>query len=225
LHDPEITFDTLVLAGGKRVPIQTVVSSQGNVLVRFKNGRARAYTTGSQPSGTDMLHSMLWSLSPYHPQFVASGTTYKATLSEPIEFGTVFYGTSVLNSIGSDPMPGSIIYARLTTALDSKKTKVETPVQAVLTYPLYSADHRMIFPAGSKLEGEVTEARSAGFMHHGGELAVRFTRIEPPITLMSSASQARVIQGRMMGVEVTPDLTQLRINSDGIAEVARTKDR
>ena len=122
-------------------------------------------------------------------------------------------------------MPGSIIYARLTTALDSKKTKVETPVQAVLTYPLYSADHRMIFPAGSKLEGEVTEARSAGFMHHGGELAVRFTRIEPPITLMSSASQARVIQGRMMGVEVTPDLTQLRINSDGIAAVARTKDR
>src|SRR5947207_2443983 len=55
LHDAEITFDTLVLAGGKRVPIQTVVSSQGNVLVRFKNGRARAYTTGSQPSGTDML--------------------------------------------------------------------------------------------------------------------------------------------------------------------------
>src|SRR2546421_4693096 len=65
LHDAEITFDTLVFADGKRVPIPTAVSSQGNVLVRFKNGRARAYTAGSQQSGTDMLHSMLWSLSPY----------------------------------------------------------------------------------------------------------------------------------------------------------------
>src|SRR5215467_5874628 len=45
LHDPEITFDTLVFSDGKSIPIQTSVVSRGNVLVRFKNGHARAYTT------------------------------------------------------------------------------------------------------------------------------------------------------------------------------------
>jgi hypothetical protein len=168
---------------------------------------------------------MLWSLSPYHPQFVPLGTTYKATLMQPIEFGNAFFGTGVLNGIGSEPAPGSIIYARLTTAVDSKSTRTGSGVQAILTYPLYSADHRLIFPAGSRVEGEVAEAHAAGFMDHGGQLAVKFTKIEPPIAIMSSPLQAREIQGRMIGVEVTADLNQLRINEDGIAQVPRTKQR
>src|ERR1700756_4755114 len=41
LHNPEITFDTLVLAGGKRIPIKTSVVSQGNLLVRFNKGQSQ----------------------------------------------------------------------------------------------------------------------------------------------------------------------------------------
>src|SRR5215471_20440947 len=33
LHDPEITFDTLVFADGKRIPIETSVAPEGNVVL------------------------------------------------------------------------------------------------------------------------------------------------------------------------------------------------
>jgi hypothetical protein len=225
LHDPEVTFDTLVLADGKQVPIETSVVSQGNVLLRFKNGQTRAFTNTIQQPSKEMMHTLLWSLLPYHPQFIATGTTYKANLAQPLEFGNVLVGTGTLNGIGMEPPAGSVMFARLMTPLDSKKTMAGTPVQALLKYPLYSPDHHLIFPAGSRLEGEVAEARAPGFLDHGGRLEIKFTKIEPPITVMSSMSQIKEIHGRLIGVEPPSDLSQLRIDGDGVAEVERTKQR
>jgi hypothetical protein len=225
LHDPEITFDTLVLPNGKHIPIKTAVVSRGNLLVRFNKGQSRTFTSTVQQPGNEMLHNVLWSLSPYHPQFMPTGTAYKANLLEPVEFGNLLVGSRTLEGIGSQPSAGSIIYGRLMTAVDSKKTKAGTAVQAVLTSPLYSTDHRLLFPAGSRLQGEVVEAHAARFLARGGELAIKFTTIEPPISIMSSASQLREIEGRMVGVQAPVNLDQLRIDKDGIAEVARTKQR
>jgi hypothetical protein len=225
LHDAEITFDTLVFADGKQLPIQTSVVSRGNLLIRFKNGQTRTFTTGIQQPGKEMAKGMLWSLSPYHPQFLPTGATYKATVTEPLDFGSIVVGSRVLNAIGSEPSPGSIIYARLMTPIDSKKTEAGTAVQAILSYPLYSLDHRLIYPAGSRLQGEVAEVHRAGFFAHGGELALKFTKIEPPITIMTSMAQERDIQGRLVGVETPVDLSQLQISHDGMAEVPRTKQR
>jgi hypothetical protein len=168
---------------------------------------------------------MLWSLSPYHPQFVPTGATYKATLVEPLEFGNIVIGSSVLNAIGSQPEPGSVLYARLVTPVNSKTAKAGTPVQAVLRYPLYSTDHRLIFPAGSKLQGEVAEAHASGLLERGGQLSITFESIEPPLTIISSMSQIRNIQGRLVGIEAPADLNQLRIDENGKAKVARTKER
>ena len=225
LHDPEITFDTLVLPDGKRLATKTSVVSRGNLLVRFNKGQSRTFTTTIQQPGGEMLHHVLWSLSPYRPQFAPTGTSYKATLLEPLEFGNLLIGSRTLEGIGSQPPVGSTIYARLMTAVDSKKTKPGTVVQALLTSPLYSADHRLIFPAGSRLQGEVAVAQAAGFLDHGGELLIKFTTIEPPISIMSSASQMREIEGRMIGVQAAVNLEQLRLDQDGIAEVARPKER
>lgn len=225
LHDAEITFDTLVFADGKRLPIQTAVVSRGNLLFRLKNGQTHTYTTSVQQPGKEMIHGILWNLSPYHPQFVPTGATYKATLTEPLDFGSIVVGSRVLNGIGSEPAPGSIMYARLMTPVDSKKSKVGTPVQAVLTYPLYSLDHRLVYPAGSRLQGEVADARRAAFFAHGGELAVKFTRIKPPLAIMTASEQAQPIQGRLIGVETPIDVNQLQINQDGLADVPRTKQR
>jgi hypothetical protein len=225
LHDAEITFDTLVFNDGKQLPIQTSVVSRGNLLMRFKNGQTRTFTTGIQQPGKEMVKSMLWNLSPYHPQFLPTGATYKATLTEPLDFGSIVIGSRVLNAIGGDPSPGSVIYARLLTPVDSEKTEAGTAVQAILSYPLYSLDHRLIYPAGSRLQGEVAEIHKAGFLAHGGELALKFTKIEPPITIMTSALQEQNIEGRLVGVETPVDLNQLQIDREGLAEVPRTKQR
>src|SRR5215831_7527452 len=132
LHDPEITFDTLVLPDGKEIPINTSVISRGNVMVRLDKGKTRAFTTTIQEPGKELVHRLLWGLSPYHPQSLPTGTTYKATLEEPLEFGNAIVGSRTLNSIGTAPAAGSIIYARLLTALDSKKTPAGTAIEAVL---------------------------------------------------------------------------------------------
>jgi hypothetical protein len=225
LHDAEITFDTLVFSDGKRLPIQTSVVSRGNLLVRFKNGHTRAFTSSIQQPGKEMAKSMLWNLSPYHPQFLPTGATYKATLTEALDFGSIVIGSRILNSIGSQPTAGSVIYARLITPVDSEKTKVGTTVQAILSYPLYSSDHRLIYPAGSRLQGEVAEVHRARYLAHGGELALKFTQIEPPITIMTSRLQEQDIEGRMVGVETPVDLNQLQIDRNGLADVPRTKQR
>ena len=225
LHDAEITFDTLVFHDGKQVSLEASAVSRGNLLVRFKNGQTRTYTNGSQPAPKELVHTMLWSLSPYHPQFVPTGATYKATLVEPLEFGNIVIGSSVLNAIGSQPEPGSVMYARLVTPVNSKTAKAGTPVRAILRYPLYSTDHRLIFPAGSKLQGEVIEAHASGLLERGGQLSITFKSIEPPLTIISSMAQIRNIQGRLVGIEAPADLNKLRIDEDGKAQVARTNER
>ena len=226
LHDPEITFDTLVFADGKRIPIQTSVSPDSNVVLRYKKGQTRAFTTTVQQPGNELIHGLLWGLSPYHPQFMPTGTTYKATLREQLNFGYVLVGNATLNGIGSPPPAGSIIYARLKTPLNSKTTRIGTPVDAILTYPLYSyLDHRLIFPAGSRLYGEVADIHDAGFLARGGRLEIKFTKIEPPITIMSAKFQTREIQGRLVGTDVPRDLNALQIDENGIAQLPRSKGR
>lgn len=226
LHEPQIRFDTLVMADGTQIPIDTSAVLEGNVLLRFDKGRTRAFTTTTAPRpGKELLHSLLWSLSPYHPQTIATGATYKATLLQPLQFGNALLGTRALSSIGAEPEPGSLIYARLLTALDSKTTKRGTSVQAILTRPLYSLNHQLIFPAGSRIQGEVAEARGAGMWNRNGELTLKFTKIEPPLVVMTSMNQIREIQGRLVGLEVSADLTQLQIDQDGMTGIQRSKAR
>jgi len=225
LHEPEITFDTLVLGDKTRIPIVTSVVSRKNVLVRYSHGETHAFTTGVQQPANELIHSLFWGLLPYHPQLIPTGTTYKANLIQPLEFGSAFFGTTALAGIGSAPPAGSILYARLLTALDSENTKTGAPVQAILTRPLYSLDHRLIFPAGSKLQGKVDHVDRARLFANGARLAITFTKIEPPISLMSAMSQIREIHGHLVGIETPIDLNQLRLDQNGLAQVARTNQR
>jgi hypothetical protein len=226
LHDPQITFEKLVLDDGREIPIETSAVSKGGVLLRLNKGETRAYTATVQQPGKEFVHSILWSLSPYHPQSLATGTTYKVTLAQPLEFGNALIGGRTLNSIGGEPSAGSIMHARLLTPLDTKSTTAGTAVQAVLTRPMYSADQRLIFPAGSRIQGKVEAVRAARHWNHGGELSLEFVKIEPPLVVMSSMSQEREIHGRLVGVQVPLDMmNQVHIDSEGSTHIARSKER
>ena len=56
------------------------------------------------------------------------------------------------------PAPDSVLTARLATALDSSKTPRGSPLEAVLTEPVFSTDHELILPEGTTISGEVTLA-------------------------------------------------------------------
>jgi hypothetical protein len=115
---------------------------------------------------------------PYHPQYLAKGTVYDAELSSPISFGRAVPAAAA--PAGTVPAPDSILTARLATTLDSSKTPRGTPFEAVITEPVFSADHQVILPEGTKLTGEVTLAAPARRFHRNGRLRFLFEGVQVP---------------------------------------------
>src|SRR5262249_56073261 len=110
--------------------------------------------------------------------------------------------------VGSAPPSGTTVYARLETALDSRTATQGAIVKAVLTRPVFSRDRFLIFPVGSRLVGEVVQAHRAGAFHHGGELSFKFTRIEPPASILLGTAPPHKLDSTLPPVPITPPLAQ-----------------
>jgi hypothetical protein len=153
---------------------------------------------------------------PYHPQYLAKGTTYDAELSLPISFGRAI--PAVAAPAGSAPAPDSILTARLATTLDSSKTPRGTPFEAVVTETVFSADHQVILPEGTKLTGEVTFAAPARRFHRNGRLRFLFERVhvpnQPPAPLL----------GALHSIDASAD-DRLAVDDEGGATVENSKTR
>ena len=76
---------------------------------------------------------------------------------------------------------GTALSVGLSQALTSETAQPGDPVSAQLRNPIIVGD-RVIFPAGSRIDGKVTDVKSAkkGFKDTGGALAVSFNRIVAP---------------------------------------------
>jgi hypothetical protein len=204
-----LEFDTLVFADGHEVPLRTVVKGGiANVKWRVAGasdkkrtgaaGRARdaaeqkvrdAVSTAKEKAGEavaalrdpgkmDRLKEMAINRLPYHPQFLRKGFVYDAVLVEPVPFGAA--DAVERAPAGSAPAPESILTARLARTLDSATTERGTVVDAVLTEPVFSADHRLILPEGTKLTGAVTFVKKARRLKRNGQLRFLFERMQAP---------------------------------------------
>lgn len=131
-----------------------------------------------EPGELQRLRDAVVQQLPYHPQYLTKGTVYDAELVAPISFGRVEAAASA--PAGTAPAPDSILTARLATLLDSAKTPKGTPFEAVLTEPVFSADHQVILPEGTRLTGRVTLASPARRFHRNGQLRFLFERVEVP---------------------------------------------
>jgi hypothetical protein len=76
---------------------------------------------------------------------------------------------------------GTSLAANLPEALSSENASVGDKVSATLKSPLIVGD-RVVFPAGSTVEGRVSDVKSAkkGFKDTGGALSLQFDRITAP---------------------------------------------
>jgi hypothetical protein len=129
-----------------------------------------------QPGQLNRLKDAAVQQLPYHPQYLAKGTVYDAELEAPLSFGRV--DSALPAPVGTAPAPDSILVARLATTLDSAKTPRGTPFEAVIAETVFSADHRVIFPEGTTLTGEVTFAKPARRFHRNGQLRFLFERVK-----------------------------------------------
>src|SRR5579864_7157511 len=131
-----------------------------------------------EPGRTERVKLMLIDQLPYDPQYLTKGTVYDAELLAPLRFGRVDPIPSA--AAATAPAPSSVLRARLTTTLDSATSTRGARVEAVVTQPVLSADHRLVVPEGTRLFGEVTVARRARWFRRNGQLRFLFERVEMP---------------------------------------------
>ena len=132
------------------------------------------------PNKREKLADFLWSKLPYHPQRIRRGTRFDAPLVDELHFGSESVTAAALTDLGSQPSADSVARARLLTALDSASAKPGLPVNAVLTAPLFSANHKLVLPEGTRLVGAVTMARKARSFHRAGRLRFNFQKLDLP---------------------------------------------
>ena len=241
----EVTFDELDLPNGKVLNIKTVTSPGTAEVVHLvankskqaeekkKNAAAQAVSDAKQEtkdrvhSGVEQIKSpnlmhrlktMVYAQSPVHRQYIEKGTRFNATLENALAFGETTRTQNELVNLGSAPEPDSLLRARLSAEVSSANAVRGTSVSAVLTEPVFSANHLLLLPANTKLVGEVQEAKPAQNFHRNGELRIAFNHIELP----SGALQA--MQGTLEGMEVDRS-AHLALDEEGGARATTPKTR
>jgi hypothetical protein len=195
-----VRFDTLVLENGRRLEISTSTTQGVEHVTRKVAGERK------RSSRSDRVKDMAIRALPYHRQFLAKGTTYAASLLAPLDLGTAEHVPHALP--GTPPAPDSHLAARLLTPVGSATSPLGTPVEAVLTQPLFSSAGAVILPEGSKLAGEVTVSRPARRFRRTGQLRFLLTRVVDPDT------PADGLRASLQGVE-TSDANRLSIDEEG----------
>lgn len=190
-----VAFDTMIAPDGRTTEMQTAVTTGAdNVALRVADSkepgvasRAREETARqvkqsiaviTAPGKMERLKDAAIQSLPYHPTYLRKGTVYTARLLSAIDFGEAMRTGPA--PPGSLPAPDSILNARLVTPLDSVTSAKGTRVEARLTQPVFTADHRLILPEGTVLRGEVTLSKAARRFHRNGKLRFLFESVQVP---------------------------------------------
>jgi hypothetical protein len=181
------------------------------------------------PNKKEKLADFLWSKMPYHPQNVRRGMRFDAPLRDALQFGTEPVKPSDLAELGTQPSADSVVRARLITELDSLSAKPGQLVEAVVTAPLFSADHKLVLPEGTRLIGSVTLARGARSFHRGGLLRFSFQNIELPSSVANlrpgeAEHPAQRIQATLSAAEGSGP-TPIKVDSEGSVRAQESKTR
>jgi hypothetical protein len=112
---------------------------------------------------------------PYHPEFFSKGTVFNARLLSALDFGSATPAEAA--DAGTAPAPASVLSARLVSTIDSTHATKGTPVEAVVTRPVFSSTHQLILPAGARLTGQVTFVKRARHFRRNGQLRFLFDTV------------------------------------------------
>ncbi len=229
VHPYEVTFDTVILPDGRRLAIETTVSPGTADVVHLVSrtnanqksgggavGRAKSEVADKIQEGKNQLHKSWEQVSapgriqrlkramvaqlPYRRQYIEPGTRFNADLGRAIAFGQMERSSTDLSALASAMAPDTTVKARLVAEVSSATATRGNRVDAVLTEPLYSAAHKLILPANSRIVGEVVQSKAAQKFHRNGELRLIFERIEIPEEAQRAADetarQKAAAQGR-----------------------------
>lgn len=246
LRTTQVEFDTLVLKDGRHIPIQTRVSPGTGEVVHLEvvgprpgkraslgaraasaveNAKRQLQLQKNQvmadvklPGRGHRLKDWLLAQLPYHRQFLPTGARFTASLEAPVRLGQVPVTASELKLVGTTLPDGAILDAVLLTPLSSATSQRGTPVEALVTHPVFSSKHQLVIPVGSTLEGAVVQAQPARRMaiHRNGILRFTFRRIQVPHGI------PRPVIGTLQGIEVDKK-ENVKLDAEGGAHSTTSK--
>jgi hypothetical protein len=222
-RDVQAQFDTLVLEDGSRLNLHTALA--GGTAHTARVAKPRTQPAEPAPPDTDpatalafkppgkwrCLEAYMLNMFPYHPQAWPAGTLFTAELQTPL---TAPWPAPPAVT-GIEPTE---LRARLLTRVSSATALRGSPVEAVVTRPQFSKDHRLLIPEGTRLLGEVVKTQKARFFHRNGKLLFTFRQIQVP------SAEPQSIQGYLEGVEADWS-AHLALDSEGAAQPAALKSR
>jgi hypothetical protein len=182
----EVNVDTLILADGTRIRVITA-SSQGLIgvhKVRFipkdqkpgiKVQISKALKPFSAPHKLQRLGQAAFSTLPYHPNYLDEGTTFDVSLTHDL----ILYAP-VAVALDTATAETDLLHLKLISNLNSSSSELLSPVVAEVTQPFYDSKRVLLYPVGSRIEGNVTAAQAARWLHKNGSLRFKFTRIAMP---------------------------------------------
>jgi hypothetical protein len=244
-RDVHVQFDEMVMADGRHVALATVASPAPNGVLRFVSANEIAEKKNKvedaagkrvsaarqeirrqwselrkqihEPGKMHKLKRILVAQLPVHPQYIDAGTAFNADLQLPLDFGTEAVKLSALTNVGAPPPTGSMVHARLVTALSSATAKKGDAVEAMITEPLVVSDH-LILPEGSVITGSVMQAQRARRLARNGQLRILFREVRPPDGV------AQRVETSLEGVAVAKG-EHLKLDSEGGAQVTTPRTR
>ena len=215
-------FDRIVLHDGSRLALATSASTGTAHTAAVETPGAKAGVScrdlSFQPPGKwQRLKSRLTGMLPYHRQAWAAGTLFQAVVDEPLAVprlnGAAESACAAVSSYGTQ-----LVRARLATAISSASARRGDRVEAIVTRPLFGANHALLIPEGSRLVGEVVNVRRARFLHRNGKLLFRFRE------LMVARGATQHVQGNVEELEADAE-AHLTLDAEGGARASSPKSR
>ena len=123
------------------------------------------------------MKSTLIGMFPYHRQAWRAGTLFNAVFEEPL---TGLPQTPVDLPSGSPLVERGDerqVRARLLVPVDSAMARRGAPVEAIVTRPLFSADHTPLIPEGTRFWGDVVEAQPPRLFPRDGRVLFVFRQV------------------------------------------------
>jgi len=237
-RDIHAQFDTLVLNDGSRISLHTApargtphtarVAKPGkkseerfspleSTRDRIQSDRA-AFLAFKEPGKWSRLKDRLFEMLPYHRQAWRAGTLFTGVLQEPLSGLAPAPVEPRVEDAAAAEAEAQEVRARLLAPISSRTAQRGAPVEAVVTHPVFSPSHALLIPEGSRLLGDVVEARRARFFHRNGKVLFVFREIKLP------AAAAQGVQGYVEGLEADFD-AHLALDAEGAAQVTSSKTR
>jgi hypothetical protein len=240
LRHAQVDFDTLIETHGSHIPLHTAVS-QGvpsvvhvtagenekkkkgrvsskveQVKAQVKNQEEAAINNVTAPGKMERVKSALRARLPYHRPSLPPGTNFTAEIKAPLTIASETPSPKLSTKMGGPIPAGSLVHIRLLTPLNSATDHRDAPVRAVVSEPLFSSDHSLVLPEGSRLNGIVSDATPARRFGRNGQLRFTFQQLEV------SPGSLRKVEASLQGIDAT-SASHLQLDQEGGAHAVTPK--